>query len=85
VKKRRERGMPELYGAVVVGERGQIVIPADARRDMNIVPGDKLLVMRGPRGNMVVAKADSLLKMLGETMRDMSRLEKSLKEGEEPE
>jgi AbrB family looped-hinge helix DNA binding protein len=82
----KKREMPELYGAVVVGERGQIVIPADARRDMDIAPGDKLLVMRGPMGRMlVVARADSLLKMVGETMRNMSRLEKSLKEGDEPE
>ena len=37
-----------FYGAATVGERGQIVIPAEARKDLNISPGDKLLIMRHP-------------------------------------
>lgn len=34
----------KFYGSVTVGERGQIVIPADARRDFGVAAGDKLLV-----------------------------------------
>ncbi|MDY6917707.1 MAG: AbrB/MazE/SpoVT family DNA-binding domain-containing protein [Chloroflexota bacterium] len=34
----------KFYGSVTVSERGQIVIPADARRDFDIAAGDKLLV-----------------------------------------
>jgi len=34
----------KFYGSVTVSERGQIVIPADARRDFDIKIGDKLLV-----------------------------------------
>lgn len=34
----------KFYGSVTVSERGQIVIPVDARRDFNIKAGDKLLV-----------------------------------------
>jgi len=34
----------KFYGSVTVSERGQIVIPADARRDFGIMTGDKLLV-----------------------------------------
>jgi AbrB family looped-hinge helix DNA binding protein len=37
-----------FYGSVTVGERGQIVIPAEARAALGIQPGDKLLVMRDP-------------------------------------
>jgi AbrB family looped-hinge helix DNA binding protein len=33
-----------FYGSVTVSERGQIVIPAEARKDFNIKAGDKLLV-----------------------------------------
>lgn len=29
-----------FYGAVTVSERGQIVVPAEARRDFSIQPGD---------------------------------------------
>jgi len=34
----------KFYGSVTVSERGQIVIPTDARKDFNIKTGDKLLV-----------------------------------------
>ncbi len=34
----------KFYGSVTVSERGQIVIPAEARQDFNIGTGDKLLV-----------------------------------------
>ncbi|MHB1769469.1 MAG: AbrB/MazE/SpoVT family DNA-binding domain-containing protein [Minisyncoccota bacterium] len=35
---------PHFYGTTVVGERGQTVIPAEARKDMKLKTGDKLLV-----------------------------------------
>jgi len=34
----------KIYGSATVGERGQIVIPADARKSLSIKPGDKLMV-----------------------------------------
>lgn len=37
-----------FYGAATIGERGQIVIPAEARSELNLNPGDKLLIMRHP-------------------------------------
>ena len=33
-----------FFGSVKVGERGQIVIPAEARKVFEINPGDKMLV-----------------------------------------
>lgn len=45
---------PELtkhfVGASTVGERGQVVIPAEARERLDIKPGDKLLVFVHPAG-----------------------------------
>ena len=32
------------YGSVTVGERGQIVIPAELRRAFNIKSGDQLMI-----------------------------------------
>jgi len=48
-----------IYGAATVGERGQIALPADARRDLGIEPGDKLMVF-GNRlgGSLVLIKSD---------------------------
>lgn len=37
-----------FVGAVTVGERGQIVIPAEARKKLGIQTGDRLLVMCHP-------------------------------------
>ena len=37
-----------FMGAATVGERGQVVIPAEARERLDIKPGDKLLVLAHP-------------------------------------
>ncbi|MCX6340245.1 MAG: AbrB/MazE/SpoVT family DNA-binding domain-containing protein [Candidatus Aureabacteria bacterium] len=42
------REQPIIYGTAVVGTKGQIVIPAEARKRMGIKPGDKLVVIPGP-------------------------------------
>jgi AbrB family looped-hinge helix DNA binding protein len=35
----------KLYGTTTMGVRGQVVIPADARKDLSLNPGDQLMVM----------------------------------------
>ena len=68
----------ELFlGAVTVGERGQVVIPAEARENLNIHPGDKLLVFLHPAGHGV-----ALLKlgMLEEAAAMLRRLAAELAE-----
>jgi AbrB family looped-hinge helix DNA binding protein len=54
--------MEELFfGTVTVGERGQIVIPAEARRAYEIETGDKLLVMGHPQKHgVLLCKVDSI-------------------------
>jgi len=34
----------KAYGSVTVGERGQLVIPAELRKALRIKPGDQLMV-----------------------------------------
>ena len=34
----------KLYGAVTIGERGQLVIPSALRKELKINPGDKLMI-----------------------------------------
>jgi AbrB family looped-hinge helix DNA binding protein len=56
-----------FYGSVTVGERGQIVIPLEARTELGYKPGDKLLVMRHPLyEGLMVAKFESLKGFLDE-------------------
>lgn len=53
-----------FYGAVTVSERGQIAIPAQARRDLGIEPGDKLLVLGDPEQGLALTKLDLLMRNL---------------------
>jgi AbrB family looped-hinge helix DNA binding protein len=40
----------KIYGAVTVGERGQVVIPVEVRKSFKVKPGDKLIVFAKPGG-----------------------------------
>ena len=51
---------PKFAGSVTVGERGQIVIPAEVRAQLLIEPGDKVLVFtRGDGKDVLITKAES--------------------------
>lgn len=50
-----------FYGAVTVSERGQVVIPAEARRALGIEVGDKLLVFGDLRFGVALGKADAII------------------------
>ena len=39
-----------IFGVVKVGDKGQVVIPRDARKQYDIKPGDALLVLGDQRG-----------------------------------
>ena len=39
-----------IFGVVKVGERGQIVIPKEAREQYDIKPGDSLMVLGDQKG-----------------------------------
>jgi len=66
-----------LYGIVTVGERGQIVLPVEARKHFNIKPGDKLLVGGDLKKGIAVMKASimkevamKILGVMGETKKE---------------
>ena len=51
----------QIYGTVKVGDRGQVVIPSKARKDLNIKPGDLLLVMAGKnKRGIAMVKTDAM-------------------------
>ncbi len=60
-------GPPEgkrFYGSVTVSERGQIVIPVDARKDFGIKTGDKLLVFGDLERGLGIATLDIMQKTM---------------------
>ena len=68
---------PKFYGSTTIGERGQMVIPAEARKDFNITPSSKLLVFGSPGGLMVV-KADHITGFLTKASEMLRALEKTI-------
>ena len=50
-----------FYGSITVSDRGQVVIPAEARRDFGIEVGDKLLVLGDLDQGLAIVKASAFL------------------------
>ena len=50
-----------LFGLVTVGDKGQIVIPAEARKLFSIKSGDKLVVLGDESSGIAIIKADDFL------------------------
>ena len=74
-----EGAVPKFYGVATVGERGQVVIPAEARRDLGISPSTKLLVFgTRKKGGLILTKAEFVSELLARAMEILSRFEKML-------
>ena len=52
-----------LFGVVTVGDKGQIVIPAKARKIFDINAGDQVVVLGQEGEGIAVLKADGFLEM----------------------
>jgi AbrB family looped-hinge helix DNA binding protein len=60
-----------FFGTTKVGERGQIVIPREAREVFGIKPGDSLLVVGDEkRGGLALVKADLMKRFIGRMFGD---------------
>ena len=63
-----------VFGTAKVGDRGQIVIPQEARRFYGISPGDTLLILGNEASGLVVTRPEILNdladKLLGKEEQD---------------
>ena len=74
-KKKGLRFSENCFGTATVGERGQIVIPAEARKKYEIETGDKLLIVgHGDKGIMLF-KIEALREFMSTIMEDLQRVE----------
>lgn len=79
-KKSIEHG--KIYDVVTVGERGQVVIPVSARRDLDIKAGDKLVVMRAPVGaGFVSMKLSELYGFMERISDGFGKIKKTVEKG----
>ncbi len=68
-----------FLGATTVGERGQIVIPAEARKEYGLEFGDKVLVFgRHHKMGLLLVKDEVIARYVDETMAELSGLERLL-------
>ena len=62
------QGKNRVFGTARVGERGQIVIPQEARRFYGISPGDTLLILGNESSGLVVTRPEVLNRLADEIL-----------------
>ena len=77
---RLEEAVPKFYGSVTVGERGQVVIPVEARKEFELEPGAKLLVFSGShKGALILTRAEFVTEFLSRAMARLAQFEEMLR------
>ena len=75
----------KVYGSMVVSPRGQVVIPANARKELNIGSGDTLLACGIPHGEgLLLLKVDAverILSVMSEQLDTIGKLVKDYRSG----
>lgn len=61
-----------IFGVVKVGDKGQIVIPRDARKLYDIKPGDALLVL-GDKKGMALLKTEIFQSVIDQAMEGLGK------------
>lgn len=64
-----------IFGTVKVGEKGQIVIPKEARDIFNIKPGDTLLLLGDEAQGIAIVKNEIFKQFAEDILKAQSRTE----------
>jgi len=64
----RDENRPDFFSITTVGERGQVVIPKEAREALGLGSGDKLVVLPSRRGNGILLMKEENIKELAHKM-----------------
>lgn len=68
----QEKDGKYIFGVVKVGDKGQIVIPRDARKQYYIKPGDALLLL-GDNNGMALVKTQIFEDLVGQVMEGLTK------------
>lgn len=71
-----------IFGTVKVGERGQIVIPKEAREIFDIKAGETLLVLGDEEQGLAIVKADVMKELAVKILKGLSSLNGGLNDEE---
>ncbi len=68
----QEKDGKYIFGVVKVGDKGQIVIPKDARQVYGIKPGDALIILGDERG-IALLKTEIFQNAIDQAMGDLTK------------
>ena len=68
----QEKDGKYIFGVVKVGDKGQIVIPKDARQVYDIKPGDALIILGDERG-IALLKTEIFQNAIDQAMGDLTK------------
>ncbi len=68
----QEKDGKYIFGVVKVGDKGQIVIPKDARNVYDIKPGDALIMLGDERG-VALLKTEIFQSAIDQAMGDLTK------------
>ena len=65
----------KIYGTASLNDKGQLVIPVDARAAMSLEPGSKLVVMSAPFGHeaLIVVKTEVIERQMHDFANALSK------------
>lgn len=64
-----------VFGTAKVGDRGQIVIPKEARELFGIRPGDTLLILGDEEAGLIVSRPEVLNDLASKILKNMNKEE----------
>lgn len=62
-----------IFGTAKVGEKGQIVIPKEARKIFGIQAGDTLLILGDEKNGIIVSKPEVIESAAEEVLKNMQK------------
>ena len=62
-----------VFGTARVGDRGQIVIPKEAREMFGIQPGDTLLILGESEAGLIISRPEALNDLADKLLNNISK------------